>query len=338
MLLKNERGRAAARSLARSRRVAVVGEPGGIANLGDHGSSEVAPSFAVTPLDGIRALAGGVAVTYVPGPPLSADDQAAVAAADAAVVVAGLTRRGRGRGRRCTTGDRLTLDLAAGQEELIAAVAALNPRTVVVLEGGSAVTMPWVGDVAGDPDGLVSRAGGGQAIAEVLFGDVNPSGKLPLTFPRAEERPAAVRQPAAPSRTLRLLPRLSLARPRSGIAPLFPFGFGLSYTTFRYANLALSRPAIGPHGTAARDGRRHQHRRRRGRRGRAALRGLPAARSVERAVRDLRDFARVHLEPGETRTVALEVRGRGPRVLGRGRERLAGGADQLSRPRRIVVA
>ena len=89
--------RSIARASRRSRWSASLAD---IANLGDQGSSVVAPSFAITPLDGIRALAGAIDVTYVPGPPLSAEDQDAVATADAAVVIAGLTRRGRGRGRR----------------------------------------------------------------------------------------------------------------------------------------------------------------------------------------------------------------------------------------------
>src|SRR5262249_3654889 len=128
--------------------LAVVGDLAALASLGDLGSSVVAPSFAVTPLDGIRQLAGDVAVTHVPGPPLSESDRAAVAAADAAVVVAGLSPGDEGEAGGEPTGDRITLGLSPEQDELIAAVAAANPHTIVVLEASGAITMPWVDDVS----------------------------------------------------------------------------------------------------------------------------------------------------------------------------------------------
>src|SRR4029077_10349994 len=245
VLLRNSRS---ALPLDRSRitSLAVVGSLANIANLGDQGSSVVAPSFAMTPLDGIRALAGAIDVKYVPGPPLSAEDQEAVATADAAVVVAGLAPEDEGEGGGGTTGDRLTLGLATDQEELITAIAALNPRTIVVLEAGSAVTMPWVDDVPAILLAWYPGQMGGQAIAEVLFGEVGPSGRLPLTVPRAEEDLPKFDNLHATVRYGYFHGYRWLDRRR--VAPLFPFGFGLSYTTFRYANLVLSRPSIGPSG------------------------------------------------------------------------------------------
>src|SRR5262249_23906514 len=152
------------------------------------GSSVVETSFAVSPLEGIRGMAGEVAVTYVPGPPLTAEGRAAVAAADAAVVIAGLGPEDEGEGS-LTSGDRLGLGLPAGQDRLISAVAALNRRTIVVLEGGSAITMPWVDDVGAIVMAWYPGQLGGEAIAETLFGDINPSGKLPLALPRGESDP-----------------------------------------------------------------------------------------------------------------------------------------------------
>jgi beta-glucosidase len=303
VLLKND---AAALPLDRSQvtSIVVVGDLATLANLGDNGSSDVTPSSAVSPLDGIVARAGSVAVTHVAGPPLSAGDQAVVAAADAAVVVAGLTFADEGEGF-VAAGDRDSLDLPGGQDQLIADVAGVNARTIVVLEGSGAVTMPWLGDVDGLMTAWYPGQQGGYAIADVLFGDVNPSGKLPVTFPVAEA-------------DLPPFDNVSLAVTYDylhgyrwvddlGIDPLFPFGFGLSYTTFAYSNLTLSRTTLAP------DGR---------------LRvtadvtntgGVAGDEIVQlyvgyqgsgviRAVRDLEAFARVHLEPGETRTVPLVVR------------------------------
>ena len=145
-----------------------------------------------------------------------------------------------------TEGADLTdLDLPAGQNELIRAVAAVNPRTIVVLNTGSAVTMPWLDSVAAVLEAWYPGQEDGNAIAAVLFGDVNPSGKLPVTFPRRlADVPAAsaaqwpgVNGEVQYSEGLQVGYRWYAAK---GIAPLFPFGFGLSYTTFRLANLRVS--------------------------------------------------------------------------------------------------
>jgi beta-glucosidase len=284
--------------------IAVVGDLATMADLGDLGSSVVSPSFAVTPLDGIRDRARGATVVHVPGPPLSADGRAVIAAADAAVVVAGLAAEDEGEGS-LTTGDRLSLGLPSGQDELIAATAALNPRTVVVLEGGSAITMPWAGDVAAILMAWYPGQLGGEAIAEVLFGEVNPSGRLPLAFPRAETD-------LPPFENLRLRVAYGFLHgyrwlEHEGIAPLFPFGFGRSYTTFGYANLALSATEIAPDGSVrvAVDVTNTG-----GMAGDEVVQLYVSYRGsrVQRAPKDLRGFARVHLAPGQTATVPLEVR------------------------------
>ncbi len=283
--------------------IAVVGDLATTANLGDLGSSVVETSFAVSPLDGIRALAGETAVTYVAGPPLTAEGRAAVSSADAAIVIAGLGPEDEGEGS-LTSGDRLDLGLPAGQDDLISTVAALNRRTVVVLEGGSAITMPWVDDVGAIVMAWYPGQLGGEAIAETLFGDVNPSGKLPLGFPRAERDLQPFDNVAADVKYGFLHGYRWLDARHT--EPLFPFGFGRSYTTFDYANLALSEQQIGPHdrlratvdvtntGGVAGDEVVQVY---------VSYRGS----HVERAPKDLRAFARIHLEPGETRRVPLEV-------------------------------
>jgi beta-glucosidase len=165
--------------------------------------------------------------------------------------------------------------------------------------------MPWIADVAGLVMAWYPGQLGGYAIADVLFGDVNPSGKLPLTFPIAES-------------DLPPFDDVSLAvtydyfhgyrwLDRNGTAPLFPFGFGLSYTSFQYANLTAAPAVLSPWG------RLHVTADVTNAGGAAGDEivqlyvSYPGS-AVDRAVRDLKAFARVHLEPGETRTVPLEVR------------------------------
>jgi beta-glucosidase len=281
--------------------VAVVGDGADAASLGDAGSSVVAPTFAISPLDGIRARARDTTVTHVPGPPLRADDRPAVVAADAAVVVVSLNSADEGEGSR-EGGDRLGLGLAPEQDALIAEVATLNPRTVVVLEGGSAITMPWEDDVGAVLMAWYPGQLGGEALADILFGDVNPSGRLPVSFPRAEADLPRFDNQNITVRYGYFHGYRWLDRRR--IAPLFPFGFGLSYTTFSYGNLRLSSDTLSPDGrlgvsadvtnTGAMAGD-------------AVVQLYVGARGsrVERASRELRDFVRVHLARGETRSVLL---------------------------------
>src|SRR4030095_5551058 len=153
--------------------IAVVGDQAPTASPGDAGSSVVTPALAVAPLDGIRARAREATVLPVAGPPLAADDRAIVAAADAAVVVVSLHSEDEGGGDR-DGGDRFGLGLRPEQDALIAAVAALNPRTIVVLEGGSAITMPWLDDVEAVLMAWYPGQLGGEALAALLFGDVDP--------------------------------------------------------------------------------------------------------------------------------------------------------------------
>src|SRR5262249_9683745 len=152
---------------------------------------------------------------------------------------------------------------------------------------------------------------GGTAIADVLFGDVNPSGKVPVTFPVAEvDLPPF--DNVSSQVTYGYLHGYRWVDQR-GTAPLFPFGFGLSYTTFGYANLRLDASSVSPRGrvlvtadvtntgTVAGDEVAQLY---------VGYRGS----RVERAVRDLKAFARVHLEPGETRAVSFTLRAARPAV------------------------
>jgi beta-glucosidase len=141
--------------------------------------------------------------------------------------------------------DLADIDLPGGQNRLIAAVAAANPRTVVVLNTGSAVTMPWLDSVSAVLEAWYPGQEDGSAIAAVLFGDVDPAGRLPVTFPkRLADVPAAdsARWPGVGGKVDYAEGLLVGYRwyDAKGIAPLFPFGFGLSYTTFRFSGLAVN--------------------------------------------------------------------------------------------------
>lgn len=230
------------------------------------------------------------------------DDSAATGAAiddavglvrqsDVAVIVAG-TEEGEFR-------DRARLALPGRQEELIQRAAATGKPVIVVLVGGSAITMsPWLERVAAVLHAWFPGEQGGPAVADVLFGDYNPAGRLPVTFPVAEGQVPLYYNHKPTGRGDDYVDLTG--------QPLFPFGFGLSYTTFEYSDLRIEPAEIGPGDTA----RVHLTVRNAGRRNgdevvQLYLRDVLA--SVARPVMELRGFQRVHLAPGESRGVAFTI-------------------------------
>ncbi len=217
--------------------VAVIGPYAGAAHTGGSGSSAVRPLYTVAPVDGIRRRAGaGIAVTYQDGADLAAAAAAAKGADAVLLMIGNKDREGR---------DRPNLSLPDNQDALVSAVAAANPRTIVVLKTGGAVLMPWLDRVAAVLEAWYPGEEDGNAVADLIFGDANPSGKLPLTFPKSDaEVPAStpeqypgVNGTATYSEKLEVGYRWYDAH---GAVPLFPFGFGLSYTTFSIANLLVT--------------------------------------------------------------------------------------------------
>jgi beta-glucosidase len=141
-------------------------------------------------------------------------------------------------------GDLTSLNLAnpSNQNELVAAVAAVNPHTVVVLENGNPVLMPWKDKVAAIVEAWYPGEGGGRAIANVLFGKINPSGKLPLTFPVSDQDTPTWGQSGTFARDPIYTEKLQIGYrwyDAQKIKPLFEFGYGLSYTHFSYADLSV---------------------------------------------------------------------------------------------------
>lgn len=295
VLLKNS-GNALPVDLRRTHSIAVIGADGGSgATTSGGGSSTVVPPYVVTPYDGIRARAGhGVTVTYDDGSnPASA--VATAQGADVAVVFASLAQT--------ESQDLKTIDLSGAQNALIQAVATANPHTVVVLDTGSAVTMPWLDSVAGVLEAWYPGQEDGNAVAALLFGDVNPSGKLPVTFPRdLTQVPASTPQqwPGGQySEGLLVGYRWYDAK---ALTPLFPFGFGLSYTTFRVHGLTVRSTGDG---RAAVQVAVTNTGRRSGAEVVQTYVAQPA--SAGEPPHRLAGFAKVFLHPGETRRVTMQL-------------------------------
>ena len=246
---------------------------GGSGQVSPAGGSAVAPSpdrapddplgiFSITvyhrsaPLKGIAEKAKGAAVKWDPG--TDRVSAAALARASDVAIVFAVQHTNENM-------DLPNLSLPENQDALIEAVAAANPHTIVVLETGGPVTMPWVDQVSAVIEAWYPGIRGSEALANILFGDVNPSGKLPLTFARTEAdlpHPRHVDQPAidpnhpiTPAPNLPVVPGISTNQtPFDAVydeglmigykwydaekkEPLFPFGFGLSYTTYAYSEL-----------------------------------------------------------------------------------------------------
>ena len=206
----------------------------------------------------------------------------------------------------CTTGearDRADLNLPGVQQALVEAVVATGTPTVVVLVNGRSLSITWIAEhVPAILEAWLPGEEGGPAIADVLFGDANPGGKLPMTFPRAVGQvPIFYGHKPSGGRSHWKTTYVDLSN-----EPLFPFGYGLSYTTFALANLRLDLPAaavddivaisVDVTNTGAVAGDEV-----------VQLYVRNGAASMTRPLKELKGFQRVHLEPGETRSVTFEL-------------------------------
>jgi len=278
------------------------------------GSSHVNPRAMTCAYDEAQRLAGDEAtLLYAPGyalatgevdPALMDEARKTAASADVAVVFIGLTDPYESEGY-----DRTHLDLPPNHVALLEAVLVVQPRVVVVLSNGAPVTMPWLERVPAVVEGYLGGQAGGAAIADVLFGRVNPSGKLAETFPaRLEETPAYLDFPGDVSRVVyneRLFVGYRAYDARD-LAPLFPFGHGLSYTTFGYSDLVVDRQQITDTevltvsvtitNSGARSGAEVVQ---------LYVRDVEA--SVIRPPKELKGFDKVTLAPGERRTLSFRL-------------------------------
>lgn len=313
---------------ATTRRIAVVGRLADRANLGDHGSSRVRPPTTVSPLQGLREALPDADITTTPAGNVRAA-VAAAAAADTAIVVVGFDQHDEGesvvtggvdvgvlgaaldsgRLRSAITGvahlasrfvrggDRTSLRLRPSDERLILAVAAANPRTVVVLIGGSAIlTEAWRDHVPALVLAWYGGMEGGRALADVLTGVVEPGGRLPFVIPTD---PAHLPPFDREAKAVVYDDRWGQRRlDEEGHTPAFPFGFGLGYTTIDHRLLGHRFDDTG--GTAEVLVTNTGHRE-----GSTVVQLYAADTAVDRPVAQLLGFRKVTLQPGEERVVRI---------------------------------
>jgi len=283
--------------------IAVIGSVASVAPISTGGgSASVNLPYNITPLAGITSRAGsGVTVSYAQGDGASVSQAVQLATTNYVAIVC--------VGQQTSEGsDRTSLSLPDGQDALVSAIAAANPRTIVVLYSSSATLMPWASQVAAVLVAWYPGQENGNALAQVLFGDVNPSAKLPVTIPASANQ--------VPTSTTAQFPGVSGHVSYSedleigyrwydanNVSPLFPFGCGLSYTTFGYSNLTVS--AVSPSGqvqisfdltnTGGRTGAEVPQ----------LYLGFPAAAGEPPKL--LKGFQRISLSPGQTQHVTFNL-------------------------------
>jgi len=261
--------------------------------------------LACLPGDEVVYFGLGLGVSYADGDdPRLARAVEAARHADVALVFAGFPE-----GYETEGTDRPHMHLTGRQDELIAAVAAANSKTVVVLNAGSPVSMPWADRVAAIVEAYYPGQENGNAVAAVLLGDVNPSGKLPVTFPkRLEDSPAFINSTYPGAHEVNYGEGIFVGYryfDKVSVEPLFPFGFGLSYTTFKYSDLKLPstvRPGM-PVQVSVTVGNTGQ------RAGKEIVQLYVAdpESSLPRPPKELKAFAKIDLRPGEKREVTFTL-------------------------------
>ena len=300
-------------STAKYKKIAVLGEFAVNPRYQGNGSSQVKPTKLDNFMDIVRDEYGeGVEFVYSAGYSLANDDDlslvdaAATVAADAdlALVMAGLPLSYESEGI-----DRTHIDLPPSHNKLISAVAKAQPNTAVILTNGSAIAMPWVDEVSAILETWLGGQAGAGAIADAVFGKVNPSGKLAETFPvRLEDTPAYLNFPGEDGQVIygeRMFVGYRYYDMRN-IEPLFPFGHGLSYTDFAYSDLKLSASEITDKDqlqvslTVTNTGKV---------KGKEVIQLYVAdtESTVQRPVKELKAFDKVELEPGQSIQVSFTL-------------------------------
>ena len=326
VLLRNEKLLPLEPSMLEGKRVLVVGENATRSLTRGGGSSELKPHHETTPLEALRSQYGGKAtITYCQGyasgralydkvdvvPAAEQQrlhDEALAAAheADVVIYVGGMNKNHK---QDCENGDREGYGLSFGQDELIAQLAAIQPHIAVCLFGGNAYATPWLEKVAALVHCWYLGSESGTALVNVLSGKVNPSGKLPVTFARRLEDYPSMQfgSDGYPGTDRQVWYREDLFVgyrwfDRHPKAVVFPFGYGLSYTTFKYGKPSLAATADGWEvsvdvtNTGTREGKE-------------TVQLYVGARKpqADRPVKELKHFAKVMLAPGETQTLRLPI-------------------------------
>ena len=339
VLLAN-RGNVLPMKLDGHKKVAVIGENAVKMMTVGGGSSSLKARYEISPLDGIRKRLDGKAdVVYARGyvgdttgeyngvttgqnladdrtpEQLIAEAVDVAKDADYVIFVGGLNKDNH---QDCEDSDRAGLELPYNQDAVIEALAAVNPNLIVVNISGNAVAMPWVDKVPAIVQAWFLGSEGGNALASVLTGDVNPSGKLPMTFPArlSDVGAHAVGQyPGTPRNDGSNIVDIEYREgifvgyrwaDKNKIQPLFPFGHGLSYTTFDYGKATIDKTegtaddvftvSIPVTNTGDRAGREI-----------VQLYVSDLKTTLPRPVKELKGFKKISLEPGQTETVTFEI-------------------------------
>lgn len=291
---------------AKTEKIVVLGVLGDTENIGDHGSSKVHPYYTVTPLRGLMKKMPAAQVLYDDGSNLE-KARVLAANADAVVIVAGYIHSDEGEYLADRSdiadmgGDRASMRLHQRDIDLIRGLKGVNPNTVVSLVGSSAILIDeWVNDVPAIVFSFYSGMEGGNVLADILFGDVCPSGKLPYTVAVSEDSYPPFDPDCTDVEYGYYHGYCKMEKERLPV--LYPFGYGLSYTTF-----AITQPEAQVFGGTAKVGVRVRNT--------GSVKGAEVVQlyvgcegsAVDRPVKVLRDFARVELQPGEEKDVFLSV-------------------------------
>ena len=282
--------------------VALIGPYAVRTQTGGGGSSHVIPFYSIQPEDGIRAqLPDQARLAVLDGSDIPAAAAAAAKAQVAIVVV----------GDQDTEGRDQSLSLPQQQNALVEAVARVNPRTVVVLQTGSAVLMPWLKDVPAVLEMWYPGEEDGNVLGDILFGNTDPSGKLPITFPQQVNDTLARNPTQYPGNgtTVHYTEGIQVGYrwyETQHIQPLFSFGFGLSYTNFAFSDLKLLHVDASTHAVTLQFQLKNV-----GRYPGAEVAqlyvGFPKINEGNEAPEQLKGFQRVPLQPGQSKTVAMTL-------------------------------
>ena len=297
--------------------VAVIGENATRSMTVGGGSSSLKVKYEISPLQGLEDRLGGqVAIRYAQGYSHDAsntDDLTtpALDAARGADVVLFFGGLSKDRFQDAEGSDRKDYGLPFGQDELIDALEKVNPNLVVVLISGNAVAMPWVDRVPAIVQSWYLGSEAGHAIADVLSGDVNPSGKLPFTFPKQLSDSPAHSIGEYPGNEQDVVYKEGILVgyrwfDSRKIEPQFCFGHGLSYTTFEYGKASVDRTALNGGGTIHLSVPIRNTGSREGAEVVQLYISDPEC-SVERPAKELKGFRKVRLQPGEQKTVTFDI-------------------------------
>lgn len=311
VLLKNE---GQLLPLAKEGKIAVIGELARCPRYQGGGSSHVSSWKVDNTLEELKAHCGQAEITYAEGYNLEdgeeldstrLEEAAELArAADAVLLFVGLTEQYETEGS-----DRTNLNLPKAHNELARRVLAANPNTAVILTAGAPVELPWVDQAKAILSTYTAGDGLGGAVARILFGEVNPSGKLAETMPlRLEHNPAYLNFRESPQ-DIRYQEGVFVGYrwyEKRQLPVLFPFGHGLSYTTFAYSNLTLSQSSIHEWNTLTVTADITNTGSWAGREC-VQLYVADQVSSLPRPVKELKGFAKISLKPGETKTVTFTL-------------------------------